>query len=63
MPILLHNTNEDASQLQNLFSVQKQPQSVILLYPFQTERYYCDNPLLSQALNQETPIISWKFAY
>lgn len=52
------NTNEDASHLQNLFSVHKQLQPVVLVYPFQTERYHCDNPLLSQALNQETPIIA-----
>ena len=53
----IFNTNEDASHLWNLFSVHKQPQPVILVYPFQTERYHCDNLLLSQALNQGTPII------
>ena len=51
------NRNEDASHLRNVFSVHKQLQPVILVDPFQTERYQCDNPLLSQALNQETPII------
>lgn len=53
------NANKDASHLQNLFSVHKQLQPVILLYPFQTERYHCNDPLLplSQTLNKETLII------
>lgn len=51
------NTNEDASHLRDLFSVHKQPQPIILVYPFQTKRYHCDNPLLSEALSKETPTI------
>ena len=52
------NTSEDASHLRNLFTVHKQPQPVILVYPFQCERYHCDNPLLSEALTQEKPVIA-----
>ena len=52
------NSNEDASHLKDLFSVYKQPQPVILVYPFQTERYQCDNSLLSEALNKENPVIT-----
>ena len=52
------NTTEDASHLRDLFSVHKQPQPIILVYPYQNKRYHCDNPLLSEALSKETPTIA-----
>ena len=52
------NTEEDAFHLRNLFTVHKRPQPIILVYPLQSERYHCDNPLLSEALNKEKPVIA-----
>ena len=52
------NTEEDASHLRNLFTVHKRPQPIILVYPLQSEGYHSDNPLLSEALNKEKPVIA-----